>query len=183
MPDLSDTPVLHYGAIPFLIFASVILYDAAVPRSSKEMLLARVMAARWLGAGRATEAFLSLTAFIAAVLLLWVPNTFGFAFGVPLLIKAMLSGSGLAMNILGNNTWARVLRFSGGLIGGIVWARLLIEVGETNVISGGCETITESLSLVAAAFCLTSTIFSAREMAMALADIPHSGANDGMARD
>lgn len=183
MPDLSDTPALRYGAIPFLIFASAILYDAAVLRSSKEMLLARMMAARWLGAGRATEAYLSLTAAIAGVFLIWVPNTFGFSFGVPLLIKAILSGSGIVMNVIGKRVSAIVLRFSGGLLGGIIWARLLIEVGETNVISGGCETITESLSLVAAAFCITSMIFSAREMAMALADIPHSGADNGMARD
>jgi len=148
---------------------------------TKEPLLARVLlmvlAAPWLGHGRASECFLALvcagygTSLLvnpgmasdipATVDIAWTGNVRIFA--LPYIIKALLTGSGLALNIYGS-ACSRQLRFLGGLVGLLIWTWWASKLYLIDAIGLGFF------------FYVMAGIFSVRIMGLALANLPRPGA-------
>lgn len=140
--------------------------------------LAAALAAPWLGHGRAVECYLAIVAGLYGLLLLLVPGAafdskatvdiawlgYGHYLSLPLLAKAILTGSGLVLNIKGKQI-SRKLRFFGALIGTAIWTFLAVKF----------------LAIGAAAsvgfpFCAMALLFSIRIMGLALAGLPRPGA-------
>lgn len=174
----------QYRLFYIITVASVIVCGEAFRQTRGNEMLARLIAAKWLGEGRAVETYLSCTAFVAAVLFLYFPNPIGWSIAIPLLAKAALTGGGLVLSINGIVSWARYLRFGGGLVGCIIWVRVLMELADTPAfITGRCATYNDSMLLLLVAFSAVAILFSIREMALALADLPRERIGNGMARE
>ena len=139
--------------------------------------IASILAARWLGHGRAIECNLAMSAGIYGIILLLYPEAaldssatadlawlgYGQLLATPLLLKSFLTGSGLALNVAGM-PYSRPCRFCGAMLGTLIWtfvaAKLLI------------------LGLIATPgfpFSLTALVFSVRIMGLSLADLPRPG--------
>jgi hypothetical protein len=98
-----------------------------------------------LGHGRKTEALLAATTLIIAALLILDPKSaydsnatadLAWYYGyerwlfVPFLLKGVLSGSGVLLNIYGFRV-SRVLRFCGAVTGVLIWTFLAAKLGLT----------------------------------------------------
>lgn len=134
-------------------------------------------AAPWLGHGRATECSLAMTAMLYGVLFLTVPGTpfdskatweiawlgYGNWLAYPFLAKAILTGSGLVMNIRGirGASW---LRFAGAWLGFLIWTWLASQFALNHSMVTGFP------------FCIVAALFSLRIMALSLAGLPIPGA-------
>jgi hypothetical protein len=89
---------------------------------------------------------------------------YGHLLGIPLLVKSILTGSGLILNIRGYKA-SRKLRFFGALLGTFIWTFLTVKflgIGAT--------------ASVGFPFCVPAWLFSVRIMGLALADLPRPGA-------
>lgn len=139
--------------------------------------IAILLAAPWLGHGRAVEAYLTIVAGVYGALLLFVPDGafnsqitadiawlgYGYYLAIPLLGKAALNGAGLIGNIRGN-PGSRSLRFVGAMLGTTIWLFLAAKF----FLVGAAATAGFS-------FCLVAILFSIRIMGLALADLPNPG--------
>lgn len=145
------------------------------------MFLVRMLAAPWLGHGRATECYLVFVSGLYGVLLL-IPGAafdsaatadlawsgYGHLVALPLLTQAVFAGAGLLGNIRG---WplSRLWRFIGASMGFLIWtwyAAKFTAIGD--------------LATVGLPFCVVAGLFSIRIMGLALAGVPRSGAPGAM---
>lgn len=147
-------------------------------------MLVNLFAARWLGAGLALEAFLSLVAGLYAITLIATPRDLaaastvdiGVAYGayiiVPLITKSLLTGGGVILNILGEKPhWkSRFMRVAGALLGSVIWFGLTFQL-YLNAQIGGFFIFT-----------LLAYIASIRIVCMAWANIPEPGLMQVFAR-
>lgn len=136
-----------------------------------------ILAAPWLGSGRTIEAYLTFVTGFYGALILWVPYAaldsqatrdialtgYGPYLAIPLLTKAVLSGTGLISNIRGGGL-CQPLRFMGAFIGMMIWTFLIYKFWW----SGDIVT-------VGFAHCVFSALFSIRIMGMTWANLPHPG--------
>lgn len=141
-------------------------------------MLADLFAARWLGHGRAIECYLACVAGLYGLLLIAVPGAgldssatadlawhgYGWLVGMPLLAKAIATGSGLIFNIRGLRC-SRYLRMTGAFIGSMIWIWFTLKFA-TN----------RTFATVGFPFCVFASLFSIRIMAMAAANMPRPGA-------
>jgi len=141
-----------------------------------------ILAAPWLGHGRAVECFLTCVAAMQGLILLFDTTAaydskatvdlawwgYGQWLALPFLVKATLSGSGLIFNIHGL-PYSRALRFSGAFVGCMIWtwyAAKLLLLGAP--------------AAMGTPFCIMSALFSMRIMGLALAGLPRPGAPGAM---
>lgn len=144
-------------------------------------MLVNLFAARWLGAGLALEAFLSIVAGMYALALMAVPREIatdalfdiGAAYGifiiVPLLAKSLLTGTGLILNILGDRK-SRILRICGAMLGAVIWFGLALQLALSAQVGGFFV------------FCFLAYIASIRIVCMSWANIPEPGLMQAYAR-
>jgi hypothetical protein len=138
----------------------------------------RILAAPWLGHGRATEALLTIGCIIYGTIVLIAPSTmfhsraveelawegYGRWLAAPFFLKAALSGSGLTRNVLGR-PGSQVLRFFGGMAGAGIWAWIF------------CQSIKiDDVATIGFAFSGPFFLISIRIMALAWANLPSPGA-------
>jgi hypothetical protein len=142
----------------------------------EERMLAELFAARWLGHGRAIECYLACVTVIYGVALLMPGAAFdsrvtydlawlgyGQVLAIPLLLHAVLAGTGLAGNIAGWRS-SRMLRFFGGMLGCAIWTWYTIKFA-----------LGDQFAAVGFPFCAMAALFSVRVMGMALANLPRPG--------
>lgn len=134
-----------------------------------------LFAARWLGAGLGIEAFLTVMAFLYALALAMaggpyitqatndISATYGMYAIAPLVMKSILSGLGVATNVLGNPL-SKHLRFIGAFVGFTVWLAIAVNLVYLEEVGGFFV------------FCAAASAFSIRVMAMAWAGVPEPGA-------
>jgi hypothetical protein len=141
-------------------------------------MLADLLAARWLGHGRAVECMLAVVAGYYGILLLMVPGAafdsvatadiawhgYGRIVAIPLLMKAALTGGGLILNIRGKR-FSRQMRMSGAFIGSVIWIWLSLKYANLGTVA-----------TVGFVFCNVAAVFSIRIMGMAAAGMPRPGA-------
>jgi hypothetical protein len=130
----------------------------------------------WFGHGRMMECYLtSVCTIITAILIISPQQAFdtgalldiGWSINprliaVPFATKAVLSGTGLAFNVL-CIPFSQHLRFAGGLVGFFIWSFLSFKF----ILVGGV--------LLAFPFCLAAAYTSVRIMAFSLVDLPQPG--------
>lgn len=149
--------------------------------SPEANMLVNLFAARWLGAGLALEAFLSVVAGMYAIALISLPrdlasdstvdiaSAYGAFVIVPLITKSLLTGTGVILNILGDPK-SRLMRVSGALLGSVIWCGLFVQLALNAQIGGFFV------------FCLVSYIASIRIVCMSWANIPEPGLMQAYAR-
>lgn len=151
-------------------------YLTSIPVPGGKML-ASLIAARWLGHGRAVECFLACTAGLLGVGILAFPGAscvsvatsglpadgYGRLLLVQPLLKAALTGGGLFLNIQGG-PYSNQIRFFGALIGSFIWVWLIFQFAPLDVF------------LFLGPFLVMAALFSVRIMGMALAGVPLPGA-------
>ena len=147
-----------------------------------------LVAATWLGHGRRMEGFLVFVSAFYSLTLILQPNATehsqatgdifwaGYAvfFTLFAILKTILSGSGLIFNISGYS-YSRELRFSGALIGFILWSWLVIKF----IFVGAIATPGCVFSFSAAVYGEIGVLF------MSAANLPVPGApgNKGLVRE
>ena len=169
-----------YPAPPFLR-VTWFLRAGRLLQPPEDNMLINLFAARWLGAGLALEAFLSLAAGLYAITLIATPYSlsaastvdiavaWGAGITVPLVTKSLLTGAGLIMNILGDPK-SRLLRILGAMLGSIIWFGLSLQLFLNEQIGGFFV------------FTLLAYLASIRIVCMSWANIPEPGLMQAFAR-
>lgn len=143
-----------------------------------------VLAAPWLGHGRAVECFFAVAAFLQGAFFLFIPDalresqaTADLAWHVaqwivalPFLVMAALTGTGLIFNILGYR-YSRQLRFIGASLAVAIWTWISAKF----IIIG-------SPAAFGSPLCICAALFSVRVMGMSLANLPMPGAPGAMGK-
>lgn len=144
-------------------------------------MLVNLFAARWLGAGLALEAFLSLAAGLYALSLIATPYSiaaastidiaaaWGATIIIPMIAKSLLTGAGLIMNIFGDPR-SRVLRITGALLGSVIWFGLTFQLLLNQQVGGFFV------------FTFLAYLASIRIVCMSWANIPEPGLMQAFAR-
>lgn len=152
--------------------------DTIVKNGVVSAIIYHVFAARWLGHGRAIEAYLILVCGTYAAILLIHPSSAADSpatldlywsgnsqfVAMIFVAKALTSGTGLVLNIV-NLPGSRFFRISGACLGSVIWAWYVAKfslVGEP-----------ATLGMV---FAAVSFLVSIRIMGMAYANLPRPGA-------
>lgn len=141
-------------------------------------MLANLLAARWLGHGRAIECYLACVAGLYGLILLAVPGAafdssatadlawhgYGRLIAVPLLLKSLLTGGGLILNIRAAR-YSRPLRMAGAFVGSVIWIWFALKFASMF-----------AFATVGFPFCAGAALFSIRIMGMSAANLPRPGA-------
>lgn len=143
------------------------------------MLIEIILGARWLGHGRALEAFLAFICVVYSAILLLVPGapmqsqaTAQLAWegagplliAAPFILKAAFTTTGLYRNIRGLS-WSRFYRIVGALIGTFTWSWYLTQF-----------IAYDAVGALGTAMCIGGIVASIRIIGMAGANLPPPGA-------
>lgn len=170
---------LRAGGLALFSNALVLLGMAGMVLRGAAALIEIILGARWLGHGRALEAFLALICAIYAGILLLVPGaafqsqaTAQFVWegvhpiwiAMPFILKTVFTTIGLYRNIQGLS-WSRFYRIVGALIGTFTWSWYLTQF-----------IAYDAVGALGTATCIGGIVASIRIIGMAGANLPPPGA-------